>query len=142
MGKHLPTKKIAKKFAKKIAGKMAGAAIAGSIVMLAALGSNSARAYTETPAAPSQPPVAGQDASNLIDPKIAGSGGLSFTDPNTATPGKEGTELKIPGLGSLGVLPKLDFGLELLYGPSSDNPGDRPPESGDVGIKGTIKHRF
>jgi hypothetical protein len=29
-----------------------------------------------------------------------------------------GTEVKIPGLGTVGVLPKLDFGLELLYGAS------------------------
>jgi len=27
-----------------------------------------------------------------------------------------GTEVRIPGLGKLGVLPKFDFGLELLYG--------------------------
>ena len=27
-----------------------------------------------------------------------------------------GTEIRIPGLGKLGVLPKMDFGLELLYG--------------------------
>ena len=27
-----------------------------------------------------------------------------------------GTEIRIPGLGKLGTLPKMDFGLELLYG--------------------------
>ena len=27
-----------------------------------------------------------------------------------------GTEVRIPGFGKVGVLPKLDFGLELLYG--------------------------
>src|SRR5262245_33886038 len=41
--------------------------------------------------------------------------GLSLTTPEfqLTTPG---TEVRIPGIGKVGVLPKLDFGLELLYG--------------------------
>jgi hypothetical protein len=53
----------------------------------------------------------------------------------------------LPGIGTLGVLPKLDFGLELLYGeaPSSTREAERKeletdPE--DLTIKGTFKHRF
>jgi hypothetical protein len=60
------------------------------------------------------------------------------------TPGKDtGTELRIPGVGSVGVLPKLDFGLELLYGAndSSSRPDDKSQPS-DVQIRATIKHRF
>ncbi len=57
--------------------------------------------------------------------------------------GEKGTEIRIPGLGSIGVLPKMDFGLELLYGPSGSNPGTEDPgKADDVQIKGTIKHRF
>ena len=55
-----------------------------------------------------------------------------------------GTEVRIPGLGTVGVLPKLDFGLELLYG-ATDNRTVRPDdrtEPNDVQIRGTIKHRF
>ena len=55
-----------------------------------------------------------------------------------------GTEVKIPGFGTVGVLPKLDFGLELLYG-ATDARGPRPDdksEPSDVQIRGTIKHRF
>jgi len=55
-----------------------------------------------------------------------------------------GTEVRIPGLGTVGVLPKLDFGLELLYG-ATDNRAARPDdrtEPNDVQIRGTIKHRF
>jgi hypothetical protein len=54
-----------------------------------------------------------------------------------------GTEVRIPGLGTVGVLPKLDFGLELLYG-ATDNRGrpDDKSEPSDVQIRGTIKHRF
>ena len=62
---------------------------------------------------------------------------------------EDGSEssVAIPGLGVLGVLPKLDFGLELLYG---DNPGaqsavpeDDPVEDAEgLRIRGTFKHRF
>jgi hypothetical protein len=59
-------------------------------------------------------------------------------------PKAAGTELSIPGIGSVGTLPKLDFGLDLLYGAGSDPVQERAPENekGDVTIKGTIKHRF
>ena len=56
-----------------------------------------------------------------------------------------GTEVKIPGIGTVGVLPKLDFGLELLYGANGNEakvmPDDKN-ETNDVQIRGTIKHRF
>src|SRR5262245_1156024 len=54
-----------------------------------------------------------------------------------------GTEVRIPGLGTVGVLPKLDFGLELLYG--ANEPKGMPQDKSnpdDVQIRGTIKHRF
>jgi hypothetical protein len=70
--------------------------------------------------------------------------GLQLTVPEVSIGGKgSGTEVRIPGLGTVGVLPKLDFGLELLYGASEPK---GVPESktdpGDVQIRGTIKHRF
>jgi hypothetical protein len=54
-----------------------------------------------------------------------------------------GTEVRVPGLGKVGVLPKLDFGLELLYGANEPKtvPEDKT-EPADVQIRGTIKHRF
>lgn len=54
-----------------------------------------------------------------------------------------GTEVRIPGLGTVGVLPKLDFGLELLYGANEQRgmPQDKT-DPDDVQIRGTIKHRF
>jgi len=59
----------------------------------------------------------------------------------------EKSSVGIPGLGSLGVLPKLDFGLELLYGDKPvavAEPRDDAIESDPDGlrIKGTFKHRF
>jgi hypothetical protein len=54
-----------------------------------------------------------------------------------------GTEVRIPGFGTVGVLPKLDFGLELLYGANEQKgiPQDQINPD-DVQIRGTIKHRF
>ncbi len=57
-----------------------------------------------------------------------------------------GTEIRIPGLGSLGVLPKMDFGLELLYGAAEQKSGDDsrgiPNGADDLAIRGTIRKKF
>ena len=54
-----------------------------------------------------------------------------------------GTEVRIPGIGTVGVLPKLDFGLELLYGANEPKGTPLDQSSPDnVQIRGTIKHRF
>lgn len=76
---------------------------------------------------------------------IAPSGELDFSTP--ATPNDSGAKVFLPGLGTLGVLPKLDFGLELLYG-AAETPEAAPetkdliPEDDDLMIKGRVKHRF
>jgi len=69
-------------------------------------------------------------------------------DLNLAAPGLHlgqtpGTEVRIPGLGTVGVLPKLDFGLELLYG-ANEQKGLLQDKTNpdDVQLRGTIKHRF
>lgn len=61
----------------------------------------------------------------------------------------EGTEIRIPGLGKLGTLPKMDFGLELLYGAADGKPATADPDSQnndadqqDLMIHGIVKHRF
>lgn len=60
-----------------------------------------------------------------------------------------GVEVRIPGLGKLGVLPKFDFGLELLYGVNEQDGADissrlRTPDAQpeDTRIRGTLKHKF
>jgi hypothetical protein len=69
---------------------------------------------------------------------------LNLTVPEFSIGGSSGTEVRIPGLGTVGKLPKLDFGLELLYGASEPNKGlpDDKGDSGDLQIRGTVKHRF
>jgi hypothetical protein len=67
--------------------------------------------------------------------------GLSLTTPEIQL--APGTEVRIPGLGTVGVLPKLDFGLELLYGASEQKgPFQDKGSTDDVQLRGTIKHRF
>jgi hypothetical protein len=62
--------------------------------------------------------------------------------PSTSLPR---TEIRIPGLGQIGTLPKFDFGLELLYG-ASEPRGVRDelvkPDQGDLQIRGTLKYKF
>jgi len=71
---------------------------------------------------------------------------LSLSDELAASNAEKGTEIRIPGLGKLGVLPKMDFGLELLYGAADqkqpDGPVETAPTPDDLMIRGTVKHRF
>jgi hypothetical protein len=86
----------------------------------------------------------GSGASPALSPPASGLPNLNLSLPDAGAPKSTGTEVKIPGIGTLGVLPKLDFGLELLYG-ANDPPGSRLDERtqpSDVQLRATIKHRF
>ena len=87
----------------------------------------------------SQPAPGGTPRSPIEKP-VDLAPGETFTKPDS------GTTVKIPGLGALGVLPKLDFGLELLYGDASRQPvdpgTDQQADNDGLRIKGTLKHRF
>jgi hypothetical protein len=75
----------------------------------------------------------------------AGEAPLGLGSTGTSVAPSTGTEVRIPGLGKLGILPKLDFGLELLYGVNEQSFDDRrlrPEPSDDVGVRGTVRHRF
>jgi hypothetical protein len=113
------------------------AAVLGALMLSA----TSAVAFEETRgggAAPAGTPAQNAPADPALQLKLDGTG-LSVA-PST------GTEVRIPGLGKLGILPKLDFGLELLYGVNEKSLDERRllPDQGDdgVGIRGTLKHRF
>ena len=84
------------------------------------------------------------DHSNKRNPSEAGAE-LEFRAPPKDS--GSGAELVIPGIGSLGMLPKLDFGLELLYGANeapeqATEPSDLPVIDDDLTIRGIVKHRF
>ena len=69
--------------------------------------------------------------------------GAKLGVPDASAPAK-GPEIRVPGLGTIGALPKLDFGLELLYGATGTpaaGPREDKSESG-AQIRGTLKYRF
>lgn len=60
-------------------------------------------------------------------------------------PKPQGQEIRLPGLGAIGTLPRLDFGLELLYGANEQRGVREEPlkrEDVDMQIRGTVKYRF
>jgi hypothetical protein len=93
---------------------------------------------------PAPPPAANLETNKpALDPNQPQRKGLNLTVPELSLGSSSGTEVRIPGLGKVGVLPKLDFGLELLYGATEQQKvlPDKDP-GGDMQIRGTIKHRF
>jgi hypothetical protein len=115
---------------------MAKQAMAGLAALC--LMSTAAVAFQETTGGKATPEVPAQQTPEA---KV-----LDLGSSSTAPVGKSGTEVRIPGLGTLGVLPKLDFGLELLYGVNEDKriEPEKLPNDTDEGvqIRGTLKHRF
>ena len=105
----------------------------------AALGlvSSAAVAFQETQNGSPPPATPGSEKAPL---DLRGTG-------TSIEPSTPGLEIRIPGLGKLGVLPKFDFGLELLYGindPKLPDSNDklRSGQDEDVKIRGSLKHRF
>lgn len=90
------------------------------------------------------------DEQRMSVPNMGPDGPKAQVQDQSAPKSDEGTEIRIPGLGKLGTLPKMDFGLELLYGAAEDGKADQnsePPSNGpdvqqDLMIHGSVKHRF
>ncbi len=112
------------------------------IALLLAQQAGLAHAFTREPGAPSS---ATQDAP--AQQQAGQPGQPQLSDPLALPAKPSGTELNIPGIGTVGMLPKLDFGLELLYSPKSQIDGnglqlDQHAPDGDMQIKGTLTHKF
>ena len=114
-------------------------AVAGIVLGLTASGALAFQETTIGGGDDKAPPAAAMEL-----PKAAAPGkGLEITGSELSLGKTSGTEVRIPGIGTVGILPKLDFGLELLYGANEPKgvPQD-PVQADDVQIRGTIKHRF
>lgn len=117
--------------------------VSGLALAVAALAAPNAYAFQQqqgaaAPAATAQPQPGGEAAVGKP---------LDLSDDSANPAGETGTEIRIPGLGKLGVLPKMDFGLELLYGAAEQKPSagaveQTPNPDDDMMIRGTVKHRF
>jgi hypothetical protein len=117
--------------------------VVGLALGLAVLAGPNAYAFQEQ-----NGPTAPAAAAEPQQAPVEGAAGkaLDLSDETAAKP-EAGTEIRIPGLGKLGVLPKMDFGLELLYGAADQKLPEGPPEAApnpddDLMIRGTVKHRF
>ena len=83
------------------------------------------------------------DEQRMAVPNAGPDGPKAQVQDQSAPKSDEGTEIRIPGLGKLGTLPKMDFGLELLYGANEQKgPIQDKTDPDDVQLRGTIKHRF
>ena len=85
-----------------------------------------------------------QQRSITVAPDAPKAGELAPETSSSAKP-SGGTEVRIPGLGKLGSLPKMDFGLELLYGatePKQPEAQGRDDVRDDLTVRGTVKHKF
>jgi len=125
--------------------KWRGAALACGIALSLAQQITAAAAFSTEPVPPPPASMQANPPSQFIQPGISGQmPQFDLSDPLvTGTP--KGTDITIPGLGTLGTLPKLDFGLELLYGPKSGPEAlqlDQHAPDNDMQIKGTLSHKF
>lgn len=100
----------------------------------------------------SQTSVAFQEQQGGVEPAASSAAPVApaqLDAPSAPAAKSEGTEVSIPGFGKLGVLPKMDFGLELLYGANQDPPPadaaappEELPDDKDLTIRGSIKKNF
>lgn len=102
-------------------------------VLLMGVGS-AALAFQEQGGASAPPP-----ATNTAPAEAAESKGVALTPTEVMPKGGSGTKIRIPGLGVIGEIPKMDFGLELLYGASEPKALEQDPnEASGVMLRGTI----
>jgi hypothetical protein len=67
-------------------------------------------------------------------------GDLTLSPAEVMPKGESGTKIRIPGLGVIGEIPKMDFGLELLYGATEQQKAleQDPDEANGLILRGTI----
>jgi len=113
-------------------------AVFGGMLALLTIGSGPAAAFEETTVAPQAAPAANQLQSDGL--------AMDLQFPNDGEiDGGEG--LKIQSSGTLKVMPKMDFGLELLYSSKDEDDtlahaGSDLEDGDDIKVLGTIRRRF
>ena len=111
------------------------------VVLYATQASTQAMAFEQTQMGSSA------SASNTVPSTgslTSGVPGVELVTPPQQPSSSQGTQLRLPGIGVIGTLPKLDFGLELLYGNRQDKTIVEEPNLTDDGLRihGTLKHRL
>lgn len=116
------------------------------IVAVLGLGLGSAHAFQETQIGTTDQPSAPAKATEA-GPTLGAAPGLSLMTPSQkkASEKSDKTGVTIPGLGHIGLLPKMNFGLELLYGEGETRePAAKPQDApiDELMIRGSVKHNF
>lgn len=104
-----------------------------------------AQAFQETQLGTAAPPSAPAQATEPRGLAPAPQGMLLTPTQKKAAEETDRPGITIPGLGSFGLLPKMNFGLELLYGEGETRePVAKPQEApiDDLMIRGSVKHNF
>jgi len=113
-----------------------GSVIIAGIIGLWAMGSVTAHAFEQqTPQAPAAPVIVPAVPESSLDEKAS--------EPQLQ---KKGRSFKLPGIGMLS-LPKLNFGLDLMYGTPETSDAElgfssEPAGEDDLTIMGKFKRRF
>lgn len=116
-----------------------GALFLGTVIAVWMLASGPASAFQQVPTETEETPA----------PSVQPAPSADFSAPEPDEPEAD-SGFKLPGFDALGFLPKLDFGLDLMYGDSdsettqstpsrSGGPGDAPD---DLSVMGTVRRRF
>ncbi len=104
----------------------------------------SAFAFEEVEPAPSRTPHADVSAEAAKTPGLSVAPAPSASELGTPI-GADASRTTDVQIFSFGVLPSLDFGLDVLYGHGDDpalDPARKPDEVDDIGVVGTVKRRF
>lgn len=105
-----------------------------------------AYSFKQTPVENATPGiVVSKNPSLANDLKVSKLATPNLKSPEEQIENAKGYEIHLPGIGSLGYLPKLDFGLELLYGANASPKIDeleKATPNDQLTVKGTVKHRF
>jgi len=116
------------------------------IAAVLGLGLGSAQAFQETELGASPAPKA-PAAGSPAGSRLGVSQGLSLMTPSQKKASEKSDKpgVHIPGLGNIGLLPKMNFGLELLYGEGeAREPAAKPQDAplDELMIRGSVKHNF
>jgi len=111
--------------------------IVGTVVL--STFSLSAAAFEQTELLPRTAP----EAAAAVAQSGAAQPSFELTTPEAVEAPETGPTISLPGIGTIGTLPKFDFGLELLYGQDDllTTP-DEEASSDDLRIRGSVKHKF
>jgi hypothetical protein len=109
-----------------------------SLAALAGLAGQGAVAFQETntgPGGSTTPPPSAQEPFDKNDLNL---------DVPTPPAIQSGPEIRLPGLGTIGKLPKLDFGLELLYGATEPKTplDDKFDPNNELQVRGRLTYPF